>query len=197
MLEKAVAIKWLSLFNDKVQAESEALDALDSAVGDGDHGANMSRGMLAVVEALANKDLKDAAAVFQLSAMELLAKVGGASGPLYWSAFNGIAEGLGVGKGLTEALADGLAEMQKRGGAAVGDKTMVDVWASVVDTLRAGEHLSAADVDQFVTNTKDTVARKGRASYLGERSRGHIDPGAYSSGLFFKSMVEVAVQADA
>jgi len=197
MLEKAVAIKWLRLFNDKVQTESEALDALDNAIGDGDHGANMSRGLLAVVEALDNKDLKDAAAVFQLAAMELLTKVGGASGPLYWSAFNGIAEGLAAGKELAEALADGLAEMQKRGGAAVGDKTMVDVWASVVDTLRAGEHLSAADVDQFVTNTKDTIARKGRASYLGERSRGHIDPGAYSSGLFFKAMIEVGVQADA
>lgn len=189
MLEKDVAIKWLNLFNDKIQENSSYLNDLDTPIGDGDHGANMARGMLAVVETLESKETKDAADVFKISSMQLLSKVGGASGPLYWSAFTGISKGLANKNSLAESLQIGLEEIKKRGKANELEKTMIDVWKPVINALLE-EKLSEENIDEFAEATKGILATKGRASYLGERSIGHIDPGAFSSSLFFKSMIQ-------
>ena len=190
MIEKNVAISWLINFNEKIQANSAYLNTLDTPIGDGDHGANMARGMTAVIETLASKEMLDASEVFKVSGMQLLTKVGGASGPLYWSAFTGIAKGLGAGQSIDNALDSGLNDIKKRGNSDIGEKTLIDVWAPVIKSLSTGERLTDQTIDTFVDATKDLKASKGRASYLGDRSIGHIDPGAYSSGLFFKAMLE-------
>lgn len=190
MIEKNVAISWLTNFNEKIQANSAYLNTLDTPIGDGDHGANMARGMTAVIETLASKEMLDASEVFKVSGMQLLTKVGGASGPLYWSAFTGIAKGLSAGQSIDNALDSGLNDIKKRGNSDIGEKTLIDVWAPVIKSLSTGERLTDQAIDTFVDATKDLKASKGRASYLGDRSIGHIDPGAYSSGLFFKAMLE-------
>lgn len=190
MLKKEVAINWLELFNDSIQKNSAYLNELDTPIGDGDHGANMARGMTAVVDKLTTEESTDAADVFKVAAMQLLAKVGGASGPLYWSAFSGIAKGLAKGDSLADSLQVGLDEVKKRGKSDVGEKTMIDVWAPVVMALEKGTSVTDEMIDGFVQATKEIQATKGRASYLGERSLGHIDPGACSSGLFFKAMIQ-------
>lgn len=190
MLEKETAIKWLNEFNDSIQTNSAYLNDLDTPIGDGDHGANMARGMSAVMDKINTEEFADAASVFKVSSMQLLAKVGGASGPLYWSAFSGIAKGLASDDSLADCLQAGVTEIEKRGKSEVGEKTMIDVWAPVVQTLENGTLLTNEMIDGFVQATKDIQATKGRASYLGERSLGHIDPGAYSSGLFFKAMIQ-------
>lgn len=109
---------------------------------------------------------------------------------MYWSAFTGIAKGLSAGQSIDNALDSGLNDIKKRGNSDIGEKTLIDVWAPVIKSLSTGERLTEQAIDTFVDATKDLKASKGRASYLGDRSIGHIDPGAYSSGLFFKAMLE-------
>lgn len=185
------AIRWMSLFNDKVQENKDYLSELDTPIGDGDHGGNMSRGMAAVVEELTSKEYASLGDVFKTVGMQLLSKVGGASGPLYGSAFVGISKGIETGD-LADALQAGLDMIVKRGKATVGEKTMVDVWTPVIEDLK-NHSLTAEKIDQYVTATEALLATKGRASYVGERSVGHIDPGSYSSGLLFKAMLEAEV----
>lgn len=186
------AIKWMSLFNDKIQENKAYLSDLDTPIGDGDHGGNMARGMAAVMENLDGKNFASADDVFKVVSMQLISKVGGASGPLYGSAFMGLTKSLKAGDGLLKGLQDGLEMIEKRGKAQVGEKTMVDVWTPVLDALNQGS-LTADMIDQAVEATKDLKATKGRASYVGERSLGHIDPGSYSSGLLFKALLEMEV----
>lgn len=186
------AIKWMSLFNDKIQENKAYLSDLDTPIGDGDHGGNMARGMAAVMENLDGKNFASADDVFKVVSMQLISKVGGASGPLYGSAFMGLTKSLKAGDGLLKGLQDGLEMIEKRGKAKVGEKTMVDVWTPVLDALNQGS-LTADMIDQAVEATKDLKATKGRASYVGERSLGHIDPGSYSSGLLFKALLETEV----
>lgn len=192
-MEKENALKWLTLFNELIQTNKGQLNDLDTPIGDGDHGSNMSRGMLAVMEALETKEVADGAAVFKTASMQLLAKVGGASGPLYWSAFAGIAKNLTNGATLVDSLQAGLDEIKKRGKADVGEKTMIDAWQPLIHLLQENVALTEETINQIVKATKEIKATKGRASYLGERSIGHIDPGAYSSGLFFKALLESGV----
>ncbi len=191
-MEAGKVIRWMEIFNDKVQANKDYLSELDTPIGDGDHGGNMSRGMAAVMEALSEKQPQTDVDALKLVAMQLLSKVGGASGPLYGSAFMGLAKGAQAEVGLAQSLKDGLESIQKRGKAEVGEKTMVDVWAPVVDLVTEGK-LTTEGIDAAVEATKPIRATKGRASYVGERSVGHIDPGAYSSGLLFKAMMEAEV----
>lgn len=152
----------------------------------------MARGMAAVVAELESKEFESSQDLFKMVAMQLLSKVGGASGPLYGSAFMGMAKA-DQNLPLAEILSEGLAMIQKRGKAEVGEKTMVDMWSPVVDALKAG-NLSQEVIDQALEATKDIKATKGRASYVGERSVGHIDPGACSSSLLFKAMLEAEVE---
>ena len=184
-----LAKKWMILFNEKIQANKDYLSELDTPIGDGDHGGNMARGMAAVVENLEGKDFANSAEVFQVVSMQLLSKVGGASGPLYGSAFMGIMKAEKEGTSLVDAVQAGLDMIQKRGKASVGEKTMVDVWAGVVEAIRR-EELTKETIRALVESTKDMKATKGRASYVGERSIGHIDPGSYSSGLLFEALLE-------
>lgn len=193
-MDAALAKKWMLLFNEKIQANKDYLSELDTPIGDGDHGGNMARGMAAVVENLEGKDFANSAEVFQVVSMQLLSKVGGASGPLYGSAFMGIMKAEKEGTSLADAVQAGLDMIQKRGKAVPGEKTMVDVWSGVMMALQKRE-LTKETIHTLVEATKDMKATKGRASYVGERSIGHIDPGSYSSGLLFEALLEVEEKA--
>ena len=188
-MDAARAKKWMQLFNEKIQDQKAYLSDLDTPIGDGDHGANMARGMAAAVESLAAKDFASAAEVFQAVSMQLISKVGGASGPLYGSAFMGMAKVEKDGKDLSEVIQAGLDMIQKRGKAVPGEKTMVDVWSEIPLSLQSGD-LTHEKIGSLVEATKDLKATKGRASYVGERSIGHIDPGSASSGLLFEALLE-------
>ncbi|MEY8700311.1 dihydroxyacetone kinase subunit DhaL [Streptococcus ferus] len=185
-------LQWMSLFNQKIQQNKDYLSELDTVIGDGDHGGNMARGMAAVMAELDGKTFDSAAAIFKIVAMQLISKVGGASGPLYGSAFMGMSKSFQVKDELLPALKAGLEMIQKRGKAVAGEKTMADVWLAVIEDLEK-QQLSQTSIDEAVLRTKEMLATKGRASYLGERSVGHIDPGSYSSGLLFKAMLEAGV----
>ncbi|HEL1597159.1 TPA: dihydroxyacetone kinase subunit L [Streptococcus suis] len=186
------ALLWMETFNKKIQENKDYLSELDSPIGDGDHGGNMARGMAAVMQELSEKDYETADQVFKVVAMQLLSKVGGASGPLYGSAFMGITKASQAGADLADTLQAGLDMIQKRGKAELGEKTMVDVWIPVIAALRESQ-LTTEIIHKTVQGTKDIAATKGRASYVGERSIGHIDPGSFSSGLLFEAMLEAGL----
>ena len=188
-MDKTVAVKWMTLFNQKVQEEKDYLSELDGPIGDGDHGANLARGMAAALEALNSTEPQSAAEAFKAVSMALISKVGGASVPLYGSAFMGMMKAEQAGQDLAGVLEAGLDMIVKRGHAQVGEKTMVDVWSPVVEAVKKNQ-LTNDFIDQAILSTKDIVATKGRASYVGERSIGHIDPGSQSSGLLFKALLE-------
>ena len=192
-MDKIVAVKWMQVFNQKVEAEKDHLSELDGPIGDGDHGANLARGMAAAVEAINTSDPQSTADVLKTVSMALISKVGGASGPLYGSAFMGMMKAEQAGQDLAGVLEAGADMIEKRGHAQVGEKTMVDVWRPVIEAVKR-DQLTNEVIDQAVLSTKDVVATKGRASYVGERSIGHIDPGSYSSGLLFKALLEAEEQ---
>ncbi|MCS4488166.1 dihydroxyacetone kinase subunit DhaL [Streptococcus sciuri] len=185
------AIKWMSQFNDKIQANKDYLSELDRPIGDGDHGSNMARGMAAVMEELTNKEFTKTSEVFKTVGMQLLSKVGGASGSLYGSAFVGISKGIDT-QAFVDSMQDALDMIIKRGKATVGEKTMVDVWTPVIQDLRENK-LSLDNITAYVETTKDIVATKGRASYVGERSLGHLDPGSQSTAYLFEALIESGV----
>lgn len=188
-LTKELLAEWISRFYEKIQNNKGYLSDLDAAIGDGDHGNNMARGMQAVTESLEKNETADATQSLKLIAMALISKVGGASGPLYGTAFLEMAKASNDTKDLGELLQEALSGIEKRGGAQPNDKTMVDVWNKVVSKADDSS-LTNADIESAVESTKDMVAKKGRASYLGERSVGHLDPGAVSSGYLFEALLE-------
>ncbi|WP_105117296.1 dihydroxyacetone kinase subunit DhaL [Streptococcus suis] len=191
-MDAKTALTWMEKFNEKIQTNKDYLSQLDSPIGDGDHGGNMARGMAAVMQELSDKDYDSADQVFKVVAMQLLSKVGGASGPLYGSAFMGISKASQTDTDLADVLQAGLDMIQKRGKAELGEKTMVDVWVPVIAALRENQ-LTTEIIHKAVQGTKDIAATKGRASYVGERSIGHIDPGSFSSGLLFEAMLEAGL----
>lgn len=173
--------------------ENEAyLTDLDRKIGDADHGYNMKKGFLKVKDAM-NEDFTDLKSLFNKIAMTLISTVGGASGPLYGTFFMKFAQSIDgdeMDKEIfTKAFSDGVDGVIMRGKAKVGDKTMIDVLSPVSDALK--KDLSFAEIisiaKENMERTKDIKANKGRAAYLGERSIGHIDPGACSSYLCIKS----------
>jgi phosphoenolpyruvate---glycerone phosphotransferase subunit DhaL len=194
---------WMTGSAAAIEAEADHLTQLDSAIGDGDHGVNMTRGMRAVLAALA-----DAGGVTApgkrliLAGKTLVSTVGGASGPLWGTALRRAGRSLGDGQldgpALVGALEAALAGIQELGAAEPGDKTMVDALGPAVATLRerleGGEPLAdalgkAADAaEEGARATTPMQARKGRASYLGERSVGHQDPGATSTALIVRAL---------
>ncbi|MCK3942349.1 dihydroxyacetone kinase subunit DhaL [Streptococcus suis] len=191
-MDAKTALTWMEKFNEKIQTNKDYLSQLDSPIGDGDHGGNMARGMAAVMQELSEKDYESADQVFKVVAMQLLSKVGGASGPLYGSAFMGISKSSQTDTDLADVLQAGLDMIQKRGKAELGEKTMVDVWVPVIAALRENQ-FSVEVIHEAVQATKDILATKGRASYVGERSIGHIDPGSFSSGLLFEALLEAGL----
>jgi len=196
---------WLRRFRNLVIKNQTRLTELDSAIGDADHGSNMARGMTAVIDKLDGHEPSHASELFKIVAMALVTSVGGASGPLYGTFFlrfggaAGPATELDI-EGLAMALDAGLTGIMERGKAEPGDKTMVDALSPAVDAMEAVIK-SGGDLAAAVTSARDAaaagrdatvplVARKGRASYLGERSAGHMDPGAASMSLLFDALSE-------
>jgi dihydroxyacetone kinase-like protein len=196
---------WMKRFAADVAENRAYLTKLDGAIGDGDHGTNMDRGMKKVIERLEAADSDDIGASLKTVGMALVSSVGGAAGPLYGTLFLQMGQAT-AGKseldlaGFTEAFDAGLQGVVRRGKAEPGDKTMVDALTPALDALRAaggddvaGALAQAADAArEGMEATVPMVARKGRASYLGERSAGHQDPGATSSHLLLKTAAEAA-----
>jgi dihydroxyacetone kinase-like protein len=189
---------WIGEFARLVSVKKDQLTHLDAAIGDADHGINMDRGMSAVVAALEDERPDSPAALLKLVGMKLVSTTGGASGPLYGTLFLRMATAAGdVGslnvEGFSKALRAGLDGVVARGKAEAGDKTMYDALAPSVDALdvalAGGASLSSAlraavaAAEAGRDATIPMLARKGRASYLGERSVGHQDPGATSAAL--------------
>jgi phosphoenolpyruvate---glycerone phosphotransferase subunit DhaL len=185
-------LDWMQRYAAKVKQQREELVRLDTAIGDGDHGTNMDRGMTNAVERLGADEQPDAGAVLKTVAMALVSKVGGAAGPLYGTLFLRMAAGLeGQAEidlaGYAAAWRRGLEGVEARGKAEAGDKTMVDALIPAVEALEGASELdsglreAAEGARRGMEATIPLVARKGRASYLGERSKDHQDPGATSS----------------
>lgn len=197
--------RWLRAFADQVSAQRDYLTELDSAIGDADHGANMDRGLTAAVAALDELQPETAGALFSKVGMTLVSTVGGASGPLFGTFFLRLGTSLGDSKQATPeqfaaALRAGLDGVVARGKAEAGDKTMYDALAPAVDALDAGlgsgQDLptALAAAAQAAADGRDAttpmLARKGRASYLGERSVGHQDPGATTVALLMQAALD-------
>lgn len=194
-MDLGLARQWMDAWFDDLMTHKAYLSELDNPIGDGDHGINMARGAEASKEALESKDISDLNTYFKAIGMALLSKVGGASGPLYGSIFLAFAKAAGDQETLDDdalhaLLSDGKDALMNRGKATTGEKTMVDVWVPFVDAFGSDEP-TPEDVDAMVEATKPMKATKGRAAYLGERSIGHIDPGATSSGYLFKALLAV------
>lgn len=184
--------QWIEIFGDKITVNREHLNKLDTAIGDGDHGSNLTRGAAALKEKAAETDYDNLADLFKDVGMTLVSKVGGASGPLYGSAFMGMAKKAKDSDDMAELLDAGLEAIQKRGKADIGEKTMIDEWAPVIESVKAGS-FNQDVIDESLESTREMKATKGRASYLGDRSIGHIDPGAQSSAYLFEALLEAGV----
>jgi phosphoenolpyruvate---glycerone phosphotransferase subunit DhaL len=200
---------WIMEIATVVEAQRDHLTQLDAAIGDADHGINLSRGFDAVTRALASADTGTPGAVLQLTGRTLISTVGGASGPLYGTAFRRAAKALGDApdadlSALAGALAAALDGVRQLGAAREGEKTMVDALAPAVaafgkavadgaDTTAALTALTDA-ADAGAQATVEMQATKGRASYLGPRSVGHEDPGAASSALMLHALRDIAAR---
>jgi dihydroxyacetone kinase-like protein len=192
---------WIRRFADVVAENRAELVRLDTAIGDGDHGTNMDRGMRKAVEQLDGTAAGDVGADLKAVGMALVSSVGGAAGPLYGTLFMQMGTAT-TGRseldleGWTAALEAAVKGVQARGRAEPGDKTMIDALLPAVEALRGGGELPEAlrrAADAAEEGMKATIpleARKGRASYLGPRSVGHQDPGATSSYLLMRSAAE-------
>ena len=182
-------ITWLDQWFDRLIEEKAYLSDLDQKIGDGDHGNNMARGAVATKEALESKQPADVSALFMTVAQTLMSKIGGASGPLYGSAFLAMATTAKNSENLADIFTAGLDKIQQRGKAEPGEKTMVDMWHPAVEALKAN-NLSQEVLDEASTKTTELKATKGRASYYGERSIGEPDPGAESSKYLFEALIK-------
>ncbi|MEU9151792.1 dihydroxyacetone kinase subunit DhaL [Streptomyces sp. NPDC001220] len=197
MLDADFFRRWMAATASSVDREAERLTALDSPIGDADHGSNLQRGFRAVVAALAEEAPDTPGAVLTLAGRRLISTVGGASGPLYGTLLRSTGKALGdaaeVSEAqLAEALRAGVDKVMALGGAAPGDKTMIDALVPAVDALGDGFGAARAAAEEGALATTPLQARKGRASYLGERSIGHQDPGATSSALLVAGLQEAA-----
>jgi dihydroxyacetone kinase-like protein len=192
---------WIGDYAGVIAQERQELVRLDTAIGDGDHGTNMDRGMKAAVEKLAATDGDDIGALLKAVGMALVSKVGGAAGPLYGTLFLQMGTA-SAGKteldlaGWTAALEAGVSGVQARGKAELQDKTMIDALVPAVEALKAESDLGAAlraSADAAQAGMEATIpmeARRGRASYLGPRSVDHQDPGATSSHLLLRAAAD-------
>jgi dihydroxyacetone kinase-like protein len=193
---------WVRRFGDLVADQRSYLTDLDSAIGDADHGVNMDRGMRAVSDALDAAHLGTADELFKLVGMTLVSSVGGASGPLYGTFFLRLGTACGPRNAisvddLAKALRAGVEGLVARGRPEPGDKTMYDSLQPALEALDVAVEAGCSAGDAFssawraASDGRDAtipmVARKGRASYLGERSAGHQDPGATSAALLFEA----------
>ncbi|MFD6418875.1 dihydroxyacetone kinase subunit DhaL [Streptomyces sp. NPDC060194] len=197
MLDADFFRRWMAATAAAVDREADRLTDLDSAIGDADHGSNLRRGFTAVAAAV-GKEPATPAAVLKLAGGQLISTVGGASGPLYGTLLRRTGKALGDDAAdvsreqLAEALRAGVDAVAQLGGAAPGDKTMLDALVPAVDALADSFAAARAAAAAGAEATVPLRARKGRASYLGERSVGHQDPGAASAALLVAALAEVA-----
>lgn len=206
-LTKQQVVDWLMRCGEVFSRERDFLTQLDTEIGDADHGLNMNRGFNKVVEKLPSVADKDIGFILKNTGMTLLSSVGGASGPLFGTFFIRAAQAANAKQSLDlaelhQVMQEGVEGVVMRGKAEPGDKTMCDVWWPVVESLgqSAQQNQSVAEAlqraadsaERAVESTITMQARKGRASYLGERSIGHQDPGATSVMLMMKTLAEVA-----
>jgi phosphoenolpyruvate---glycerone phosphotransferase subunit DhaL len=200
-------VRWIRRYAEEIAEHRAELVRLDTAIGDGDHGTNMDRGMRKALEKLDGLQGDDIGAALKAVGMALVSSVGGAAGPLYGTLFlqMGMAtagrEALDL-EGWTAAVEAGIKGVQARGKAEPGDKTMVDALLPALEALRgeAGDvrealRRSADAAEEGMKGTIPLEARKGRASYLGPRSVGHQDPGATSSYLLLRAAAEALAGA--
>ncbi|CAL9347452.1 PEP-dependent dihydroxyacetone kinase, ADP-binding subunit DhaL [Streptomyces sp. enrichment culture] len=197
MLDTDFFRRWMTAAAASVDREAEHLTALDSPIGDADHGSNLQRGFRAVTAVLEKEAPGTPGAVLMLAGRQLVSTVGGASGPLYGTLLRRAGKALGdagevSGEQLAEALRTGVEAVMTLGGAAPGDKTMIDALVPAVDALRDSFAAARTAAEEGALATTPLRARKGRASYLGERSIGHQDPGATSAALLVGALAEVA-----
>jgi phosphoenolpyruvate---glycerone phosphotransferase subunit DhaL len=192
---------WIGDYAAAIGEQRQELVRLDTAIGDGDHGTNLARGMRAAVEKLSSTEGDDIGALLKAVGMALVSKVGGAAGPLYGTLFLQMGTATAGQSeldlaGWTAALEAGVKGVQARGKAELGDKTMIDALAPAVEALKSGSELgdalrASADAARAgMEATTPLEARKGRASYLGPRSVGHQDPGATSSHLLLRTAAD-------
>ena len=192
---------WVRRFAAEVGERKTELTKLDQAIGDGDHGTNMDRGLRKAVEKLDTLEGDDVGAALKAVGMALVSSVGGAGGPLYGTFFLQAGQSAAGNSeldtdGFAAAVRAGVDGVRARGKAEPGDKTMLDALIPAADALAAGGDLveaaeRAADAaEEGMRATIPLVARKGRASYLGERSSGHQDPGATSSALMMRAAAQ-------
>ncbi len=197
---------WMIRLSEIFKENREYLTELDSAIGDADHGINLDRGFAAVKKDLESREYTSVKTLLKSEAMVLIKTVGGASGPLLGTCFlqmsrSDVPENNLDGKDLAEIFKAGLEGIKTRGHAVEGEKTMIDTWSPAVKAMEASaakgspieEILSegARAAEKGMNSTIDMPAKKGRASYLGERSIGHLDPGAASSFMMIKAASEI------
>ncbi|MFJ6725285.1 dihydroxyacetone kinase subunit DhaL [Streptomyces sp. NPDC091281] len=195
MLDADFFRRWMTATAASVDREAERLTALDSAIGDADHGSNLQRGFTAVAAELDKETPATPGAVLVLAGRKLISTVGGASGPLYGTLLRATGKALGDAPEVSEAefagaFRAGVDAVTRLGGAAPGDKTMVDALVPAVDALGDGFAAARTAAEEGAAATTPLQARKGRASYLGERSIGHQDPGATSVALLVAALAE-------
>jgi phosphoenolpyruvate---glycerone phosphotransferase subunit DhaL len=200
-VNRDTALDWMSRFAGSMGDHRAELVALDTAIGDGDHGTNMDRGMRKAIEKLEAQEQPDAGAVLKTVAMALVSSVGGAAGPLYGTLFLQMGTAL-AGKDEIDletyaaAWRKGIEGVQARGKAELGDKTMLDALVPGIEALERASDLdtglreAANAAESGMRETIPLLARKGRASYLGERSQGHQDPGATSTYYLYQTAAE-------
>ncbi|MEU6350861.1 dihydroxyacetone kinase subunit DhaL [Streptomyces sp. NPDC047072] len=197
MLDADFFRRWMTATAASVDREAERLTALDSPIGDADHGSNLQRGFRSVAATLEKEAPETPGAVLTLAGRQLISTVGGASGPLYGTLLRRTGKALGDEAEVSErefadALRAGVDAVMALGGAAPGDKTMIDALVPAVDGLGTGFAAARAAAEEGALATTPLQARKGRASYLGERSVGHQDPGATSASLLIAALAEAA-----
>lgn len=205
MVTKDQIVRWLEKSAAVLNENKDYLTKLDSAIGDADHGVNMARGFNKVLEKLPGMADKDIGNILKTTGMTLISNVGGASGPLYGTFFMRSGMAMTAKKELNDEdllklLESGVEGIVQRGRAQLEDKTMIDAWYPALDALREAlgngrgllDALKAgvAGAEKGMKATIPLQAKKGRASYLGERSIGHQDPGATSSYLILSALLE-------
>ncbi|MEU6805518.1 dihydroxyacetone kinase subunit DhaL [Streptomyces neyagawaensis] len=197
MLDADFFRRWMTATAASVEREAERLTALDSPIGDADHGSNLHRGFTAVRSALEKEAPDTPGAVLVLAGRQLISTVGGASGPLYGTLLRRTGKALGDAAEVSDAdlaaaLRAGVDAVMTLGGAAPGDKTMIDALVPAVDALDRSFAAARTAAEEGALATTPLQARKGRASYLGERSIGHQDPGATSAALLVAALADTA-----
>lgn len=205
MITRDLLVQILKNIAETISENKEFLTELDRAIGDGDHGLNMNKGFRAVTEKIESVKEKDCGEILKTIAMTLISTVGGASGPLYGTAFlkaSMVAKGKMEldGETIIKMFDEAIKGVMMRGKAHIGEKTMLDALIPAYEALKESVEQGEEIVVSFnkaseaayngVEGTKNIIATKGRASYLGERSIGHQDPGATSSYLIIKTIAD-------